>query len=164
MAENTPSTSFHKENVDRHTDDSKSKEEEQFKEREQSKEQSKPEEETYKELNENEIITLLNQDKKVEALKCVLQNAPLGCKNRQLREDARKLVLKVLLAIKTTEIEAAVAELDTILIDTLMKYIYKGFETPAKRSSKHLLEWHEKVFAVGGHGCIVRVLTDRKRA
>lgn len=49
-------------------------------------------------------------------------------------------------------------------IDTLMKYIYRGFENPGDGSkSGHLLQWHEKVFNLGGIGCITRVLTDRKR-
>lgn len=44
-----------------------------------------------------------------------------------------------------------------------MKYIYRGFEQPSDGSSGHLLTWHEKVFAKGGVGSIVRVLTDKKR-
>lgn len=72
--------------------------------------------------------------------------------------------MKVLLAIKASQIEEAVASLDKDLIDVLMKYVYRGFEIPSEGSSGHLLLWHEKAYAVGGLGSIVRVLTDSKRA
>ena len=45
-----------------------------------------------------------------------------------------------------------------------MKYIYRGFEIPSEGSSGNLLTWHEKVFARGGVGSIVRVLSDTNRA
>lgn len=54
-------------------------------------------------------------------------------------------------------------QLDSTQLDVLMKYIYRGFERPSENSSAVLLQWHEKVFNVAGVGCIVRVLTDRKR-
>lgn len=61
--------------------------------------------------------------------------------------------------------DSALESIDnTDLNDILMKYIYRGFEIPSEGSSGHLLQWHEKVFAKGGVGCIVRVLADTNRA
>lgn len=73
------------------------------------------------------------------------------------------VTLKVLLSIKSSQIEEVVQSLDPDQVDVLMKYIYKGFEVPSEGSSAHLLSWHEKAFAAGGVGSIVRVLTDKKR-
>ena len=67
------------------------------------------------------------------------------------------------MSIKSAQMEEAVNTLDHELLDVLMKYIYRGFEFPSEGSSGHLLAWHEKVHAVAGVGCVVRVLTDKKR-
>lgn len=80
------------------------------------------------------------------------------------QDTARNLTQKVLLSIKSNQIDDCIAQLDRDLIDVLMKYIYRGFEIPTDGSSGHLLLWHEKVYNVGGVGCIVRVFADSKRA
>jgi len=54
-------------------------------------------------------------------------------------------VIRVLLSFKSSDIEGAVQMLDQNLLDTLMKYIYRGFEFPSEGSSAQLLTWHEKV-------------------
>lgn len=79
------------------------------------------------------------------------------------KDNALNLTLSVLLSIKPSQIEEAVSSLDMDLLDVLMKYVYKGFENPSEGSSGHLLVWHEKVYNVGGVGCIVRVLSDNRR-
>lgn len=82
-----------------------------------------------------------------------------------LQENARALTLKVLLSIKPTQMDAAIEALNDVdLVDVLMKYIYRGFESPSDGSSAHLLQWHEKVYARYGVGCITRVLTCTNRA
>lgn len=80
-----------------------------------------------------------------------------------MQDNALNITLKVLLAIKPSQIEEIVNSLDIDLIDTLMKFIYKGFEYPSEGSSGHLLLWHEKIYNVAGVGCIVRVLADTRR-
>ncbi|XP_022325477.2 actin-related protein 2/3 complex subunit 5-C-like [Crassostrea virginica] len=112
--------------------------------------------------NENEVSNFLNQSKNVEALKAVLQNPPQGCKDKRLKDKVVQVVVRVLSAFKTSDIEKGVNALDSQSLDTLMKYIYRGFEFPSEGSSATLLSWHEKVYAKGGSGCIIRVLTDRK--
>nr|XP_025733400.1 actin-related protein 2/3 complex subunit 5 isoform X3 [Callorhinus ursinus] len=77
-------------------------------------------------------------------------------------DRAGSIVLKVLISFKANDIEKAVQSLDKNGVDLLMKYIYKGFESPSDNSSAVLLQWHEKALAAGGVGSIVRVLTARK--
>ncbi|KPI93839.1 Actin-related protein 2/3 complex subunit 5-like protein [Papilio xuthus] len=105
----------------------------------------------------------LEKRRYIEALKLVLGNAPVGSTNQQVKDNALAITLKVLLAIKSAQIEEAVGNLSLDDIDILMKYIYRGFEYPSEGSSGHLLLWHEKAFNVGGSGSIVRVLSDRMR-
>lgn len=101
------------------------------------------------------------------------QNSELGHFHQQLiiyllnlfffQDNALALTLRVLLAIKSAQIEDVVANLSQDDIDILMKYIYRGFEYPSEGSSGHLLLWHEKVYNIGGTGSIVRVLSDRMK-
>ncbi|XP_019761391.1 actin-related protein 2/3 complex subunit 5-C-like [Dendroctonus ponderosae] len=150
MAKNTSSSAFRKIDVDQYCEDN-------YKEDEvdQVVPGQGPE--------ENDVKILLQKGKLIDALKLVLTKAPLGTKNQQIKENALNLTLSVLLSIKPSQIEEAVSSLDMDLLDVLMKYVYKGFENPSEGSSGHLLVWHEKVYNVGGVGCIVRVLSDNRR-
>ncbi|XP_063233969.1 actin-related protein 2/3 complex subunit 5-B [Bacillus rossius redtenbacheri] len=151
MAKNTSSSAFRKIDVDQYNEDN-------YREEEVAELQSPP-----AGPDESEVIGLMNQGKHIEALKIVLRNAPLGSKNQQVKDGALGLTLRVLLAIKSSQVEEAVGALDREQVDVLMKYVYRGFESPSEGSSGHLLVWHEKAYAVGGVGSIVRVLTDTKR-
>lgn len=71
-----------------------------------------------------------------------------------LQDRAEGLVLQVLTAFKTSDIEKAVQSLEKTKVDLLMKYIYKGFERPSENSSAVLLQWHEKVRCVRAHACV----------
>ena len=62
-----------------------------------------------------------------------------------LQDKAFALVLRVLTAVKSAEVEKAVKILDKNEQDVLMKYIYRGFAEPTDGSSAVLLTWHEKV-------------------
>ncbi|GAB5583472.1 actin-related protein 2/3 complex subunit 5 [Prionailurus iriomotensis] len=85
-----------------------------------------------------------------------------SCLRQAVKDRAGSIVLKVLISFKANDIEKAVQSLDKNGVDLLMKYIYKGFESPSDNSSAVLLQWHEKALAAGGVGSIVRVLTARK--
>ena len=112
--------------------------------------------------NDAVVESLLAAGKVSEALTHVLGRTSLGLKDPGAREANLAAAMKVMMAIKTSQIEAAVADLDNENRDILMKIIYGGFECPSEGSSGHLLIWHEKVFALSGVGSIVRVLTDKK--
>jgi actin related protein 2/3 complex subunit 5 len=55
------------------------------------------------------------------------------------------MALSTMMKIKPSEISDAVNSIPAPLRDTLMKYVYKGFENPKDYSSNALLAWHEKV-------------------
>lgn len=113
--------------------------------------------------NESEVQSLLNSKQNVEALQVVLRNPPVNTKSQQVKDQVFNLVMKVLSQFKSSEIEKGVNSLDTQSLDVLMKYIYRGFAVGSDKYSAMLLQWHEKAFAAGDLGCIVRVLTDRKK-
>lgn len=55
-------------------------------------------------------------------------------------------VLRILMSFKGPDIEVALQSMNNMEhVDTLMKYIYRGFEFP--QHSSMLLNWHEKVFS-----------------
>ncbi|XP_063862765.1 actin-related protein 2/3 complex subunit 5-C-like isoform X2 [Scylla paramamosain] len=116
-------------------------------------------------VEEATVVSSINSGNHADALKLLLTNAPVASKgkNEQAKDMALNLVLKVLLSVSKSQMDQIIASLDKTQLDVLMKYIYRGFERPSEGSSAILLIWHEKVYNVGGVGCIVRVLTDRKR-
>ncbi|KAL1484055.1 hypothetical protein MTO96_032795 [Rhipicephalus appendiculatus] len=163
MSKNTESSAFRKIDIDQYNEDN-------YKEEEGLDAQSPP-----AGPDEQEVNHLLNQypfsvylisvrlRKTVDALKIILKTAPIGSKCQSVKDAANALAMRVLLAVKASEMEQAVRGLDPEAVDVLMKYIYRGFESPSEGSSGHLLAWHEKAYAAGGIGSIVRVMTDRKR-
>ncbi|CAH1109111.1 unnamed protein product [Psylliodes chrysocephalus] len=149
MAKNTSSSAFRKIDVDQYSENN-------FREDETDSGGSVG-------PDENEVNNLLQKGKHLDALKVVLNNAPLGIKNQVIKDNAFNIAFKVLLAIKPSQIEEVTNSLNIEYLDTLMKYVYKGFECPSEGSSGHLLLWHEKIYNIGGVGCIVRVLSDTRR-
>eukprot|EP00091_Calanus_sinicus_P018196 TRINITY_DN4081_c0_g1_i1.p1 TRINITY_DN4081_c0_g1~~TRINITY_DN4081_c0_g1_i1.p1 ORF type:complete len:176 (+),score=67.74 TRINITY_DN4081_c0_g1_i1:76-603(+) len=114
--------------------------------------------------DDNQINSLLNSNKNVEALKLFLSGTPLNNKDPAAKKSALDLAMRIMMAVKQSQIEEAVKDLDNDSRDVLMKFIYKGFEVPSKDSSANLLIWHEKIFNLNGVGSVVRVLTDKRKA
>ncbi|XP_059147574.1 actin-related protein 2/3 complex subunit 5-B-like, partial [Physella acuta] len=150
VAKNTSSSKFRKVDVDQLDED-------RFKDDEDGEISG-----VDKGLNETENNNMLARDKCAEALQLVLQNSPANSKNRAVKDRSSNLAVRVLTSFKG-DMDQCIKSLDNKSIDTLMKYIYRGFETPTENSSAILLTWHQKTFAAGGLGSIMRVMTDRKR-
>jgi len=150
MAKNTRDTAFRRINVDEYDEDS-------------YQEDDSGEKGQNLGPNQNEITNLLNRGDSSKALKLVLDNAPVESRDQKVKDAALTLALRVLLSVKTAQMEEIVKGLDRRQLETLLKYVYRGFEAPSESSSAQLLAWHEKVRQVTGVGSIVRVLTDRKR-
>ena len=107
---------------------------------------------------------MIHVGKLVEALKLVLSLSPMGSKDQEEKDSSLSLFMKIIGSVSGREnIREFVRKLDEDEEkQTLMKYIYRGFEKPVNGSSAQLLIWHEYTFASTGIGTIVRVFTDRK--
>jgi len=151
MSKNTLSSQFRKIDVDQFSEDV-------FKDEDQMEATSPS-----NGIDEKEVNNLINSGKHSEALRLMLSSAPVNTKNQMIKDKAYDTVLQLLLGIKVSEIDKVIDSLSYDQIDVLMKYIYRGFETPSDGSSAHLLIWHEKTYNKGGVGAIVRVLKEKKR-
>lgn len=107
-----------------------------------------------------DVAQLIQACRYSEALKLVIKSSASINRKHPLRDQAAELMLRVILNVKSSEIEPVVNTLDLDEIDILMRYIYYGFEHPVEGSSGYLLTWHDKACNRGGVGSIVRVLTE----
>ncbi|GAA5930958.1 Arc15p [Sporobolomyces koalae] len=82
---------------------------------------------------------------------------------KQAKAIALSLVLSVINSSRSTDIPNLVSTLSPSEQVTLMKYLYKAMENLGDSSGNAVLGWHEKLTEVAGIGCIVRVMTDRRR-
>ncbi|VDN92932.1 unnamed protein product [Brugia pahangi] len=115
--------------------------------------------------DERLVNQLLQSAKLQEALKASLSNPPLKCKNQAIKDRSTALVTKVLMNIKTADIESVVKSLTDDEVNLLMKFIYKAMDTQADNATcQYLLLWHAQVISTrGGYGAIIRVFCDRQR-
>lgn len=118
---------------------------------------------------------LLQRGENTEALRLALENVPYG--GDEAGKDLHcSTVVEILGSIKQSEMSATLnklyssSEAGSELLDTLMKYLYKGMarkDAPQVGSTgvggmSVLLSWHEKLVEIAGLGSIVRVMTDRR--
>ncbi|VDK70811.1 unnamed protein product [Onchocerca ochengi] len=114
--------------------------------------------------DERLVNQLLQSAKLQEALKASLSNPPLKCKNQAIKDRSTALVTKVLMNVKTADIEGIVKNLTDDEVNLLMKFIYKAMDTQADNATcQYLLSWHAQILARGGYGAIIRVFCDRQR-
>lgn len=111
-------------------------------------------------LPQEEVGNLIQGCRYSEALKLVIKHSHNVGRKHSIRDQIAELMLRVILNVKSSEIESIVNTLDLDEIDVLMRYIYYGFEHPVEGSSAYLLTWHDKACNRGGVGSIVRVLTE----
>ena len=111
---------------------------------------------------ESRAKNLIAQGNHAGALPIILESPPAGSTDKNLKDKNMSLVLEVLTRFKTAEIEKGVSGLNQDQQDILMKYVYKGFSEGGEKDFSILLSFHERIYKLGGLGCIMRVLTDRK--
>lgn len=111
-------------------------------------------------LPQNDVAALIQACRYSDALKLVIKHSINVGRKHPSRDQVAELMLRVILSVKSSDIEAIVNTLDLDEIDVLMRYIYYGFEHPVEGSSAYLLTWHDRACNRGGVGSIVRVLTE----
>jgi len=110
---------------------------------------------------DDKVRNLLIKNDRANALIASLEDAPLGCKDAQVKKQSADIVASVLSTTKDNEIAGLVEKLDNNQLDILMKYIYKCLES-GEQNSVPLFKWHKEVLDKAGMGSIIRVLTERK--
>jgi len=108
-----------------------------------------------------EVRSSLSRGDFVTALAVILDQPPYG----PHAEEAKSLTLQSVLSIlSSTKPSAALLQsLPSTLQDNLMKYLYKGMQNASETNPAILLSWHKELVDVAGTGCILRVMTDRRR-
>ncbi|EPS36039.1 hypothetical protein H072_10402 [Dactylellina haptotyla CBS 200.50] len=119
---------------------------------------------------------LVQRGESSEALRIALESVPYGA-DEAGKDLHCSTVVEILGSIKQSEMSATLntiyssSEAGSELLDTLMKYLYKGMAKKdpsqsgtggASSGMSVLLSWHEKVVEIAGLGSIVRVMTDRR--
>jgi actin related protein 2/3 complex subunit 5 len=109
---------------------------------------------------ESSVDGLLRSKRMADALQTSLSDPPVASKSADVKKKYAMLVLKVIAAVDDKQIDDVLSPLDLDTCDILMKYVYKGLESPDQ--STQLLKWHAKLLDKVGLGAVVRVMADRK--
>ena len=94
-------------------------------------------------------------------LDTLLATAPAGSKDAAAKQTHADQVFAALDKIADSKIDLTIDAMTPENGDVLLKYIYKGLETPSDRTAS-LFRWQAKLAEKFGVGSIVRVLSDRK--
>ncbi|CAH0475747.1 unnamed protein product [Peronospora belbahrii] len=104
---------------------------------------------------------LLAKRKHEEAVLVSLEDPPLQSKNNTVKDENAKVVMGALLACNKGEMQRAINSLSIPLEDNLMKYLMRFLGIALQ--SAVILEWHQKLVAKAGSGCVMRAFTKRKQ-
>ena len=94
-------------------------------------------------------------------LDTLLASAPAGSKDAAAKTAHADQVFQALDKIADSKIDVTIDAMTPDHGDVLLKYVYKGLETPSDRTAA-LFKWQAKLSDKFGVGSIVRVLSDRK--
>ena len=88
--------------------------------------------------------------KYIDAAKIALQNPPFSSKNAGLTAESAQLVVRVLSRLNDADLKAFVGALSIDEADVLMKYVYRGLQTPEKSAT--LFRVHAELVEKHGEG------------
>ncbi|DBA04081.1 TPA: hypothetical protein N0F65_009428 [Lagenidium giganteum] len=108
----------------------------------------------------SQVKTLVAQRKNEEAVKAALEDPPTLSKNEELKDVNTQTVLTAIAACNKGEMQRVIDSLTVDQEDVLMKYLSKLLALHSHSST--ILDWHSKLAAKAGAGCIMRTFTDRK--
>nr|CCA24568.1 conserved hypothetical protein [Albugo laibachii Nc14] len=108
----------------------------------------------------SQVKRLISERKNEEAVKVSLSNPPISSKSDPIKALNTQSILAAITACNKGEMQRAIESLTPEEEDTLMKYLAKLLGIPSQSSL--ILDWHTKLSAKAGMGCIMRALTDRK--
>lgn len=94
------------------------------------------------------------------AAKTALANPPKGTKKSSNKTASCDVFLQVVKKARDADIEKIVSSLNQEELETALKYCYRAMSN--YKDCAAVLKWHGAIFAKGGHGIVVRALTDRK--
>jgi len=88
---------------------------------------------------------------------------------KQAQDAAAHAVLSVVCGIETAKIAPTIKDLDDVERDTLMKFVYRGFQARTPRDGKQmctydcqvLLKVHEEICKSSGTGPVIRTIHTR---
>uniref|UniRef100_M4BKQ9 Actin-related protein 2/3 complex subunit 5 n=1 Tax=Hyaloperonospora arabidopsidis (strain Emoy2) TaxID=559515 RepID=M4BKQ9_HYAAE len=108
-----------------------------------------------------QVQELLAQRKNEEAVRAALEDPPLQSKNNAVKDENAKVVMAALVACNKGEMQRTIDSLSVALEDSLMKFLMRFLGIASQSAT--MLEWHQKLVAKAGSGCVMRAFTERKQ-
>jgi len=94
-------------------------------------------------------------------VRAALEDPPLRSKDGAIKTENAQVVMTALLACNKGEMQRAIDSLSSALEDSLMKYLMRFLGIASQSAA--MLEWHQKLSAKAGSGCVMRAFTERKQ-